>query len=152
MPKHRRKPEVDEVILRYIATRRVGRVGMYLSLVISGMISMSYPSLLISTQVGRGTVLLMSFVTIVTAALCALGSITGRWLAEYAVLPFLAIDLFVFGVAALIAADQQQAFPLAAYGFLVIALSLGLQARWEDVRAISKVRTAEAKVGESSKE
>lgn len=133
----------DEAILRHVTIRRWSRVGMYLSLSASGFSSVLYPSLLVSDQVGKGTVVLLSAVVAGGGLVACGGSASDRWIVEFTILPILLSGLAVFGVSAILASQQQEAYPLLAYGLLLIAFSLGLFARWRDVRAVSRVHRAE---------
>ena len=131
----------DEAILKYVAVRRWGRVGMYSFLSAAGVSSSVYPAVLVSDEVGTRTVVLLSLALTLGGFVCFVGAVTDRWLAEYSALPVLSLGLVCFGVAVIKAVDSDTK-PLIAVALLVISFSFGLAARWKDVRAISLVGRA----------
>jgi hypothetical protein len=133
----------DEVYLRHASVRRMSRVGMYACLCASGIISIIYPSILISAQVGVPTARVLSLALAIGGGVAIFGPITDRWIFEYSILPFLIISLAVYGSAAVISAFDQDQYPILAYGLTLIAFSFGLFARRKDVKAIERVRRAE---------
>lgn len=139
----------DEAILRYLGVRRWSRVCAYGLLSSSGAASLTFPALLVSDQVGRGTVIIDSIVVTAGAALCFIGSLADRWIIEYVILPLLVIALFVFGAAAIFASHEIHDNSLIAVGLMLMAFGSGFLARWQDVRAISKVRRAEIRYNEN---
>lgn len=133
----------DEAYLKHVAVRRWGRVGMYLCLLAAGVVSIIWPSVLISAQVGVPTARVLSTALGVGGGVALVGALTDRWIFEYTILPFLIVSLGTYGTAAITSAFDQDQYPILAYGLTLIAFAFGLHARMKDVRAIEKVRRAE---------
>lgn len=141
------EPEIsrvrDEAYLKHIAVRRWGRVGMYACLLAAGVVSIIWPSILISSQVGIATARVLSVALAVGGVVALVGAITDRWIFEFAILPFLIVSIGSYGTAAIWSSFDQEQYPVLAYGLTLIAFAFGLHARMKDVRAIEKVRRAE---------
>lgn len=109
------------------------RAVMYLLLVLAGLAAILSPSSLVQSQVGGAIVFVWSSALVISASLALYGALTDKWFGEYTGLPLLAASLSLYGFSALISAGGHLS-ALLAYGLVVIAFSVGLLARWLDVR------------------
>ena len=90
---------------------------------------------------------LMALFLLLGGALSAGGSATDRWVGEFTGLPLLASSFMVFAVISTI--DSLEAAPLIAVAnlSLLLAVGLGLLARWREVKAVQRMSTHLAKKG-----
>lgn len=112
--------------------RRV-RAVMYALLVVAGVCAVIFPSKLVQDQVGGVVVFVWSACIVVSAGGAFYGAATDKWIGEYSGLPLLSISLGLYSISAILGAGLNPS-PLFAYGLVVAAFSVGLYARWLDVR------------------
>lgn len=133
--------------MRDLSVRRMGRIAMYGGLVASGTLLIFYPSQLVDSQVSHVIGLSWSISMVISSFICFVGSVTDRWIGEYAGIPLLASVIALYGISAFAGADGS--LTLVAFGLLITSFAAGLAARWQDVRAIKHVASY---LGAKSKE
>lgn len=133
------------VVLKMIAQRRIARILMYVGLSLSGFFATIFPSRLVVDQVGGELVIVWGISMFVSSLICLWGTLTDKWLGEFAGLPLLSSVLFLYGFSALLSfisisindsSLMREQGPLFAYGFVVVSSGFGLIARWQDVASI----------------
>jgi hypothetical protein len=125
--------------LRTYKVRRVGRVIEYLCLALSGVILTIFPSDLVSEAMSKPANIFWSASLAITGISCLWGSLTDRWLGEYAGLPLLGSSIAAYAASALLGTSGLHGkgfWILIAFGLLLMAFSASLYARWRDVQAI----------------
>ena len=128
-----------KTFMRRYGVRRVGRVLMYFSLVVSGCVATIYPSQLVQYQTNPTIGVFWSVCMTVSSAICLYGSVTDRWIGEYTGIPLLSTTMIFYGLIALKSAGHDgYSGALFAYGFLILAFAFGLFARWRDIQLIKQ--------------
>jgi hypothetical protein len=126
----------SEDLLRYYGVRRYTRAVMYLSLILSGILTLFIPFESIETEVGRTAAYAWAVSLSLSSIICAWGALTDRWIGEYVGLPLLTMVFFIHALSILITSGAEGNLPLAVYGLLIFAFTCGLSARWRDVQCI----------------
>jgi hypothetical protein len=122
--------------LRTYKVRRVGRVTEYVGLSVAGIMLTFNPATIVSAHVSTPGTIFWSVSMAITGTMAAWGSITDRWLGEYAGLPLLAASMWVYGGAVILDVNHHFNWILLAFGIIVFSFGSNLIARWRDVQAI----------------
>jgi hypothetical protein len=109
---------------------------MYAFLAIAGIGLCLSPSALVEGAVWPPVGYFWSISLLVSSSGAFVGSLTDQWVGEFSFLPLLWTTLAFYGAVLLFKADGD--WTVIAFGYLVLAFSSGLIARWQDVRDIKK--------------
>lgn len=118
--------------------KRVERTFMYAGLVLSGLFTSLYPSAVVTDQVGTLVTYAWSACMIGSALTCLYGSYTDKWIGEFSGIPLLATVIAFYSGALFFSAYDSGNYLVLAFGFILISFSLGLVARWKDVRDVKR--------------
>lgn len=108
---------------------RWSRAAGYFLVALAGLLSIVRPPVSVQAATGHHvTTYVWAGVMMVAATMCAIGSISGRWVGEYVGLVPLCLVSAAFGIAALSRGNNSVAGGLFLLGFFWILLS-----RWQEV-------------------
>lgn len=122
--------------LRRHGRMRIFRTIKYAFLVASGILLWVWPTPLVENQVGHTWGIIWAIDLTFSSLACLVGSFYDRWIGEYGFLPTLFAVLILYGACAVIEAFHINSKPLLAFGLIILSLSSGLVARWQDLRDI----------------
>ena len=134
-------PEEAVEILKEIRIRRIERAFGYLFISLAGVFLTFEPSKIIGENVSTVIELSWSISMIISGLICLYGSVTDKWIGEYAGAPLLLSVMFLYA-AACVRSAWGESLPLFAFGLIVAAYGWSLWGRWKDVRAIKRQAVA----------
>lgn len=134
-------PEEAVELLKEIRIRRIERAVGYLCISAAGIFLSFAPSKIIGDNVSPWVELSWSISMFISGSICLYGSITDKWIGEYAGAPLLLSVMFLYAAACLRSA-WGESWTLFAFGLIVAAYGWSLWGRWKDVRAIKRQAVA----------